>query len=166
MWPPEVSYVPPAAQRLTISRCQQFSRVDCRQFPRESVDINLSYNQCRGSLDLSVLPAKLQFLDLMQNQLTGPIGLFHLPETLKKLNLGRNRIEQDAVYYGELPSAIEGIYLFDNAAGPIKPANDSVREVDPRIFNASRDIDLIHLFIDPLTVKCNELIDDPRLRKR
>ena len=90
----------------------------------------MSYNQCQGSLDLSVLPAKLQCLDLMQNELIGPIGLFHLPGTLKKLNVGRNRIEQEVVYYGQLSSAIEGIYLFDNAVGPIKRANDSVTEVN------------------------------------
>ena len=106
-----IAFVPPTVKQLEISGCYQSYTVDTRRFPRSSQIIQLNRNRIHGSIDLTSLPSRLLEFSIRQNELTGSINLTKLPHSLIFLQIDTNHIEQDALYYDNLPPSIGHISL-------------------------------------------------------
>ncbi len=75
---------------------------------------HLLQNQLAGPIDLTQLPASLEWLCLQGNQLTGPVDLTLLPAMLKELNLGQNQLS-GAVDLTKLPAKLKKLNLSQNS---------------------------------------------------
>ena len=133
-------YIPSSVDYVVIERCAQHYEIESRYLPRLSKFISLQSNKIFGTINLTTLPEKLEHFDISLNAIYGQIKLCSLPTDLKSLYLQSNEIEQETIYYENLP---QGITIISLRGLKIKNilATDQSKRVNPGIFsvdNATR----------------------------
>ena len=82
-------------------------------------DVIIARARLTGTVEFRELPRNLQELNLFGNNLTGPLFLCMLPSNIRMLNFVSNEIHQDHLFYGDLPVALESVFI-DRGSGTLK----------------------------------------------
>ncbi|KNH05588.1 leucine rich repeat domain protein [Perkinsela sp. CCAP 1560/4] len=109
-----LSTLPHSVTKILLVQCGQTFKIQTRSLPRELLVLSLGGNKIYGRVDLTTLPPKLKAANLWVNMLKGPIKLTHLPNSLQTLVLYGNKINQDVVWYDNLPDNIRRIHLINS----------------------------------------------------
>ena len=119
--------LPHSTTSICIRNCKQTFEIQTRSLPQKLVFLSLILNKIWGRVDLTTLPPVLTTALLQRNKLTGPIKLTNLPESLYTLNLQYNNIQQEVVWYDNLPKTIRRIKLAMNGIGAVRAVNSANR---------------------------------------
>ena len=116
-----IEHLPPTVQIVRLENCQQSYKMNTRQLPRELIQLDMSNNLIRGTLDLSGIPEKTKIFRMDRNIITGPIDIRNIPESLQILGLEDNRIEQEAVYHGRISENMVQMSFRGNMIFHVRP---------------------------------------------
>ncbi|KNH04143.1 leucine-rich repeat protein [Perkinsela sp. CCAP 1560/4] len=112
-------YAPPTLEQLEVYGFDVIGRFAPRLLPRSAIYVIIARARLTGTVEFRELPRNLQELNLFGNNLTGPLFLCMLPGNIRMLNFVSNEIHQDHLFYGDLPVALESVFI-DRGSGTLK----------------------------------------------
>ena len=134
----ELCYVPPKVKILNISGSFNTGKltgsVDLTELPAEMEWLSLHHNQLTGEVDLTQLPDGMETLGLKNNQLTGEVDLTQLPNEMQYLRLENNQFSGrlDLLH---LPNGMKELHAESNqfsASLIIKRIPQGMKRIDAR----------------------------------
>jgi len=87
--------------------------IDLRWLPPTAISLDVYDNKLSGSMDLTVLPLSVEWLILERNAFSGEIDLRHLPTKIQHLNVSYNQLS-GSLELGKLPNSMQEFHLGAN----------------------------------------------------
>ena len=132
----QIPFAPNSIRFFRIASAQQRFVMCTRLLPLRARYIYLTMNEITGTVDCQHFPPKLETFDAAGNHISGLTLLADLPASLRYLRLSTNWIQQDVLYYGDLPKGLE---LVELGNAEIRRIQRVSKEVDRRIVFYGKD---------------------------
>ena len=125
-----IEYLPSTVAEIFIHSCKQKYQLQTRMLPRHIRWFSMYKNKLFGTIDLQGLPPRTLLLDVSRNNISGPIILRDLPQAMYNIFLDNNKIQQDVLFYSNLPVSLKLVSLRGNRIRAIQPTGENVDHRD------------------------------------
>ena len=133
-----IEFLPTTIEQIILRRCNQKYQLQTRMLPKGMKWLYLTNNLLFGTIDIQNLPRHMRVFDVSKNNINGPIILRGLPKTICNLCVSQNDIQQEVLYYDDLPGSLIWVSLGGNRIHSIQPIDDG--ETQHNIFYGSKGL--------------------------